>query len=181
MTGRRVLVVGGGQMEIGEADTPIGNGRAMSILVAREGASVAVADRIGESAAATVAAVEGAVVEADPAAAPGGLAEAVEDVRIHALLLLAAERAVLEPFAARQTAAAPWAGRWWAADRCSRPTRPPTPAWNTSWWARRRNWRRPSPRTPKPIFNWNPASSVSSCGCSASALPSRASRPSAGA
>lgn len=57
MTGRRVLVVGGGQMEIGEADTPVGNGRAMSILVAREGASVAVADRIGESAAATVAAI----------------------------------------------------------------------------------------------------------------------------
>ena len=45
LEGRRVLVVGGGQMEIGEADTPIGNGRAMSVLFAREGAHVAVADR----------------------------------------------------------------------------------------------------------------------------------------
>ncbi len=57
LEGRRVLVVGGGQMEIGEADTPIGNGRAMSILFAREGAAVAVADRNAESAAATVAAI----------------------------------------------------------------------------------------------------------------------------
>jgi NAD(P)-dependent dehydrogenase (short-subunit alcohol dehydrogenase family) len=57
LKGRRVLVVGGGQMEIGEPDTPIGNGRAISILCAREGASVAVADRIGESAAATVTAI----------------------------------------------------------------------------------------------------------------------------
>ena len=32
-------------MDIGEADTPIGNGRAMSVLFAREGAHVAVADR----------------------------------------------------------------------------------------------------------------------------------------
>lgn len=55
LTGRRVLVVGGGQMEIGEPDTPIGNGRAMSVLFAREGASVAVADRDGASAKATVA------------------------------------------------------------------------------------------------------------------------------
>jgi NAD(P)-dependent dehydrogenase (short-subunit alcohol dehydrogenase family) len=47
---RRVLVVGGGQMDIGEADTPIGNGRAMSVLFAREGAHVAVADRDSVSA-----------------------------------------------------------------------------------------------------------------------------------
>ena len=33
-----MLVVGGGQMDIGEPDTPIGNGRAMSVLFAREGA-----------------------------------------------------------------------------------------------------------------------------------------------
>ena len=45
LDGRRVLVVGGGQMDIGEADTPIGNGRAISALFAREGARVAVADR----------------------------------------------------------------------------------------------------------------------------------------
>lgn len=41
-------------MDIGEADTPIGNGRAMSMLCAREGASVVVVDRDGPSAQATV-------------------------------------------------------------------------------------------------------------------------------
>ena len=56
---RRVLVVGGGQMDIGEPDTPIGNGRAMSVLFAREGAHVAVADRDKVSAHATVAMIEG--------------------------------------------------------------------------------------------------------------------------
>jgi NAD(P)-dependent dehydrogenase (short-subunit alcohol dehydrogenase family) len=55
LKGRRVLVVGGGQMDIGDADTPIGNGRAMSVLFAREGASVAVADRDLASAEASVA------------------------------------------------------------------------------------------------------------------------------
>jgi NAD(P)-dependent dehydrogenase (short-subunit alcohol dehydrogenase family) len=55
LAGRRVLVVGGGQMDIGEADTPIGNGRAMSVLFAREGAGVAVADRDLASAQASVA------------------------------------------------------------------------------------------------------------------------------
>lgn len=58
LMGRRILVVGGGQMDIGEADAPIGNGRAMSVLFAREGAAVAVADRSGESAAATVSLIE---------------------------------------------------------------------------------------------------------------------------
>src|SRR6185312_5781734 len=54
LKGRRILVVGGGQMDIGEADTPIGNGRAMSVLFAREGAGIAVADRDLASAEATV-------------------------------------------------------------------------------------------------------------------------------
>lgn len=59
LAGRRALIVGGGQMDIGEADTPIGNGRAISVLFAREGAQVAVADRDGPSAQATVAMIEG--------------------------------------------------------------------------------------------------------------------------
>jgi NAD(P)-dependent dehydrogenase (short-subunit alcohol dehydrogenase family) len=58
LQGRRVLVVGGGQMDIGEPDTPIGNGRAISVLFAREGAAVAIADRNAESAAATVSLIE---------------------------------------------------------------------------------------------------------------------------
>src|SRR4030095_7767562 len=55
LKGRKVLVVGGGQRTFDAATDPIGNGRAMSILFAREGARVAVADRNATSAAETVA------------------------------------------------------------------------------------------------------------------------------
>ena len=44
LEGRRILVVGGGQQDHGLEDPPIGNGRATSVLFAREGASVAIAD-----------------------------------------------------------------------------------------------------------------------------------------
>ncbi|MCE7999257.1 MAG: SDR family oxidoreductase [Rhodobiaceae bacterium] len=44
LSGKRILIVGGGQRTV-DADTdPVGNGRAMSLLFAREGAQVAVAD-----------------------------------------------------------------------------------------------------------------------------------------
>jgi NAD(P)-dependent dehydrogenase (short-subunit alcohol dehydrogenase family) len=52
MVGRRVIVVGGGQTDFGIPDQPIGNGRAISILLAREGAKVVVVD-VNEDAAAT--------------------------------------------------------------------------------------------------------------------------------
>src|SRR5947209_20517310 len=73
--GRRILVVGGGQQDHGIDEPPIGNGRAMSVLFAREGAAVAVADIDQPSAEATAARVrdEGAhaaVIVAD-AADPG--------------------------------------------------------------------------------------------------------------
>jgi NAD(P)-dependent dehydrogenase (short-subunit alcohol dehydrogenase family) len=55
LVGRRVLIVGAGQNDHGEADPPIGNGRAMAMLFAREGARVAVADRDRASAEATTA------------------------------------------------------------------------------------------------------------------------------
>ena len=55
LTGRRILVVGAGQNDYGETDPPIGNGRAMAVLFAREGARVAVADRDRPSAEATAA------------------------------------------------------------------------------------------------------------------------------
>ena len=45
LTGRRVLVVGAGTRPSPEPDPPIGNGRAIAVLAAREGASVACADR----------------------------------------------------------------------------------------------------------------------------------------
>jgi NAD(P)-dependent dehydrogenase (short-subunit alcohol dehydrogenase family) len=44
LAGRRLLVVGGGQQDYGQNDPPIGIGRAISVLAAREGAAVAVAD-----------------------------------------------------------------------------------------------------------------------------------------
>jgi NAD(P)-dependent dehydrogenase (short-subunit alcohol dehydrogenase family) len=59
LTGRRVLVVGAGQNDYGQADPPIGNGRAMAVLFAREGASVAVADRDRASAETTAAQIAG--------------------------------------------------------------------------------------------------------------------------
>ena len=45
LAGRRVLVVGAGTRPSPEPDPPVGNGRAISVLAAREGAAVACADR----------------------------------------------------------------------------------------------------------------------------------------
>ena len=41
LAGRRIIVVGAGQRNIIDEEPPIGNGRAMSVLFAREGAHVA--------------------------------------------------------------------------------------------------------------------------------------------
>jgi NAD(P)-dependent dehydrogenase (short-subunit alcohol dehydrogenase family) len=54
LKGRRILVVGGGQRIFDAETDPIGNGRAMSILFAREGAHLAVADIVRSSAEDTV-------------------------------------------------------------------------------------------------------------------------------
>ena len=54
LRGRRVLVVGAGQDDHGEDDPPIGNGRAIALLCAREGATVVAADRDPESVEETV-------------------------------------------------------------------------------------------------------------------------------
>jgi NAD(P)-dependent dehydrogenase (short-subunit alcohol dehydrogenase family) len=56
---RRILVVGGGQRTFDAATDPIGNGRAMSLLYAREGANVAVADANLASAQETVDRIAG--------------------------------------------------------------------------------------------------------------------------
>ena len=60
-----MLVVGGGQQSHGLDDPPLGNGRAMSVLFAREGASVAISDLDEDSAGATAELVraEGATAE----------------------------------------------------------------------------------------------------------------------
>jgi NAD(P)-dependent dehydrogenase (short-subunit alcohol dehydrogenase family) len=72
LAGRRILVVGGGQQDHGLEDPPMGNGRATSVLCAREGAAVVVADIDGDSAEVTaeLARAEGrdaSVVVADAA------------------------------------------------------------------------------------------------------------------
>lgn len=75
LDGRRILVVGGGQRVFDPATDPIGNGRAMCRLFAREGAAVAVADVNPDSARETVDAIE----------AEGGRAVAIgADIRIEA-------------------------------------------------------------------------------------------------
>jgi NAD(P)-dependent dehydrogenase (short-subunit alcohol dehydrogenase family) len=58
LAGRRILVLGAGTQPSPDPDAPIGNGRAISVLAAREGASVACWDRDGDSAAATALLVE---------------------------------------------------------------------------------------------------------------------------
>ena len=67
MTDRRVVVVGGGQTDFQLPDQPVGNGRALAILLARQGAQVVVADRDEVSANETVALIRG----------EGGVAETV--------------------------------------------------------------------------------------------------------
>jgi len=60
MQGRSVLVVGAGQQPFeGPPPAPLGNGRAIAMLCAREGASVACLDKDAANAAETVAMIDG--------------------------------------------------------------------------------------------------------------------------
>ncbi len=58
LAGRKVLVVGAGTRRSEEPEAPVGNGRAIALVAARAGATVACADIDGEAAAATAALVE---------------------------------------------------------------------------------------------------------------------------
>lgn len=58
LTGRRVLVVGGGTRPTDDEDAPPGNGRAIAVSAARAGARVAVADRDEAAAKETAALVQ---------------------------------------------------------------------------------------------------------------------------
>jgi NAD(P)-dependent dehydrogenase (short-subunit alcohol dehydrogenase family) len=86
MVGRRVLVVGGGQHDHGLVDPPIGNGRATSVLLAREGAAVAVADIEASSAEATAE-----LVRAEGADAAVLVADAAEEEGVAAMFASARE------------------------------------------------------------------------------------------
>lgn len=83
LAGRHILVVGGGQRVLDPATDPVGNGRAMSLLFAREGAKVAVADMNLASAEETVARITNAggkahAIEAD-ISKPGDIAAMVAE------------------------------------------------------------------------------------------------------
>ena len=65
LVGRRIVVVGAGTRSSDDPDAPVGNGRAIAVLAAREGASVACADRDAPAAQETAR-----LVEAEGAAAP---------------------------------------------------------------------------------------------------------------
>jgi NAD(P)-dependent dehydrogenase (short-subunit alcohol dehydrogenase family) len=70
LEGRRIVVVGAGTRITDDADAPVGNGRAIAVLAAREGASVACVDVNEDAAAATAKLVEAeggkaAVIAAD--------------------------------------------------------------------------------------------------------------------
>ena len=58
LAGRRILVVGAGTQPSDDPDPPVGNGRAIAVLAAREGASVVCADRDAAAANETAAWIE---------------------------------------------------------------------------------------------------------------------------
>lgn len=69
LAGRRVLIVGAGTRASSNPDAPSGNGRAIAVLSAREGAAVACADRDADAAVGTVALAESEGARAVPVAA----------------------------------------------------------------------------------------------------------------
>jgi NAD(P)-dependent dehydrogenase (short-subunit alcohol dehydrogenase family) len=82
-----VLVVGAGTRPSTEPDAPPGNGRAISVLAAREGAMVACADLDAESGATTVQAVKAEGGEAAPI-----VADAADPDQAAAMVAEAAEK-----------------------------------------------------------------------------------------
>ncbi len=91
---RRVLVVGAGTQPSDDVSAPIGNGRAISVLAAREGANVICADRDVAAAEATAALVRGeggeaSVVHADVSTEEGciDLIAAIDEVGLDGVVL----------------------------------------------------------------------------------------------
>jgi NAD(P)-dependent dehydrogenase (short-subunit alcohol dehydrogenase family) len=88
LEGRRLLVIGGGTRQTDDPDAPMGNGRAVAQLAAREGADVAVSDVALEAAEETAALVRGQgraglalkADAADPIACTQVVAAAVEQL-----------------------------------------------------------------------------------------------------
>ena len=80
MTGRRVVVVGAGQTDFHLDDPPIGNGRAIAVLLAREGAEVFAVDKDAGSATATAELIRAAGGTAHAWVADVGDPVAVEEM-----------------------------------------------------------------------------------------------------
>jgi NAD(P)-dependent dehydrogenase (short-subunit alcohol dehydrogenase family) len=76
LTGRRLLVVGGGTRPNADADAPLGNGRAIAVAAARAGAAVAVSDISRDAAEETARLVEAAGGKAVVLVSDAGDAEA---------------------------------------------------------------------------------------------------------
>jgi NAD(P)-dependent dehydrogenase (short-subunit alcohol dehydrogenase family) len=87
MAGRRVVVVGAGQTDYGIPEQPVGNGRAISLLLAREGATVVAVDRDGAAADATVE-----LIAKDGGQATTVVADVADPAAIEAMVTLAANR-----------------------------------------------------------------------------------------
>lgn len=58
LEGRRIVVIGGGSRGVGDPGAPPGNGQAIAILAAREGAAVAIVDSVAAAAEETAGMVE---------------------------------------------------------------------------------------------------------------------------
>lgn len=71
LAGRKILIVGAGQQNYEIENPPIGNGRAISRLLAREGARVAIADLDGAAVEETARQVQGEVEDAGGQAVEG--------------------------------------------------------------------------------------------------------------
>jgi NAD(P)-dependent dehydrogenase (short-subunit alcohol dehydrogenase family) len=87
LLGRKILVVGAGQRNTVDENVPIGNGRAISVLFAREGATIVCLDWNREAAETTVAQIK---AEGGKASAQvfdvrnaDGIAKAVDDSKAH--------------------------------------------------------------------------------------------------
>ncbi len=87
MKDRRVVVVGGGQTDFQLTDQPIGNGRALAVLLAREGAHVVVVDRDEDSANETVK-----LIRSEAGFAHTVVADVLEPESIDAMIATAQDR-----------------------------------------------------------------------------------------
>jgi len=84
MAGRRIVVVGAGQTDYHMDDQPLGNGRAISLLLAREGAAVAAVDRDAAGAQATVEMIRASGGRGESIVADVGDPSAVQSMIDHA-------------------------------------------------------------------------------------------------